>query len=398
MRIELDEWASAGDLGLAPGAIQQLARSSAFTVGPDPDSPGRWMLAAKQHVGIARVDGLELRVRPKVPPDRLIELLAASLDRIAWDHRDVAWAVSDDLIATIAGAFLATAERALNRGILQGYVTEEADLYAVRGRIDLSRQMARNPGLPLPVAVTYDEYTTDILENQLLAGAGRLLLRLPGLTNSLQLRLRRLEYQLLEVTPMRPSPTPPPVQWTRLNLRYRPAAVLARIILRWGALDFEGEGSTDAPAFMVDMNQVFEDVVGHGVREALDSKLTVDLQRGDSLDAQRQIPIRPDIVIRKGSRAIAVADVKYKRVARRGISSEDVFQALAYATRYGLRECTLVYPEQPPVERLEVGEVTISLAAVELDQPSAQRNASIRALAERLEQASALRSGSPAAQ
>ncbi|MBT1002220.1 McrC family protein [Paenarthrobacter sp. DKR-5] len=398
MRIELAEWESAGDLDLSPAVIQQLARSSAFRIGPDPAHPNRWTLSAKQHVGITCIDDLEVRVRPKVRPDRLIELLVTSLDRIAWDHRDVAWAASDELIATIAGAFLATAERALNGGILQGYLTEEADLYAVRGRINLSRQIARNPGLPLPIAVTYDEYTTDILENQLLAGAGRLLLRLPGLTSSLQLQLRRLEYRLLEVTPIRPSPTPPSVQWTRLNLRYRPAVTLARIILKWGALDFEDEGSTNAAAFIVDMNQVFEDVVGHGIRGALGSTLTVDLQVGDYLDAHRQVPIRPDIVIRDGSRVIAVADVKYKQVAQKGVSSDDVFQAVAYATRHGLPECTLVYPERPPIGRLEVGNVTISLAAIELNQAHAQRTASIRALADRLKRASLLRSGSSSAQ
>ncbi|WP_448006155.1 McrC family protein [Agromyces bauzanensis] len=381
MRIDLEEWETAGGLDLSSGVIQQLARSTAFTVGPDPGLPGRWIVAAKQHVGIARIDELELRVRPKVRPDRLVELLVTSLDRIAWDHDDVDWTASDDLVTTIAGAFLATAERALNSGILQGYVTEEANLYAVRGRIDLSRQMSRNPGLPLPIAVTYDEYTIDILENQLLAGAGRLLLRLLGLPNSLQLRLRRLEYHLLEVTPIRPSPIPPTVRWTRLNLRYRPSVTLARIILTWGALDFEGEGSTDAPAFMVDMNQVFEDVVGQGIREALGPELTVDLQVGDYLDAGRRIPIRPDIVVRDGLRVIAVADVKYKRASREGVSSDDVFQALAYATRYGLRECTLIYPERPTIERLEVGEVTIRLEAVELDRGKSDREAAIELLA-----------------
>lgn len=386
MRVDLAEWESVGDLDLSPGVIQQLARSSAFTIAPDPANLGRWIVTAKQHVGIILIDELKLRVRPKVRPDRLIELLVNSLDRIAWDHRDVDWATADELVATIAEAFLTTAERALNSGVLQGYVTEEANLYAVRGRIDLSRQMSRNPGLPLPIAVTYDEYTTDVLENQLLAGAGRLLLRLPGMPSSLQVRLRRLEYQLLDVTPTRPSPTPPTVRWTRLNLRYRPSVTLARIILMRGALDFEGEGSTGAPAFMVDMNQVFEDVVGQGIRAALAPALTVDLQDGDCLDMQRRIPIRPDIVVRDRARTIAVADVKYKRVSTGGVSSDDVFQALAYAIRFGLRECTLIYPERPPIERLEVGDVTVRLESVEIDQSRAAREAALSVLAHSLAQ------------
>jgi 5-methylcytosine-specific restriction enzyme subunit McrC len=205
MRIDLAEWETAADLDLSPGVVQQLTRTPAFNIRPDPDNSGRWTISATQHVGLARIGELELRVRPKIPPDRLVELLLSSLDRIAWDHRHVDWEASDDFVSTITAAFLSTAERALNAGILQGYVTQETDLFAVRGRIDLSRQLSRNPGLPLPIAVSYDEYTTDIAENQLLAGAGRLLLKVPGLPSSLQLRLRRLEYQLLEVTPTRPS-------------------------------------------------------------------------------------------------------------------------------------------------------------------------------------------------
>lgn len=383
MRIELAEWETAAGLELSPGAVQQLARSKRFEVRPDPGNSGRWMLSTTQHVGLARIGELELRVRPKIRPDRLVELLLSSLDRIAWDQREVDWEKSDDLVSTVAAAFLSTAEHALSAGILQGYVTEETDLFAVRGRIDLSRQLSRSSGLPLPIAVSYDEYTANILENQLLAGAGRLLLRAPGLPSPLQLRLRRLEYQLLEVTPTRPSPTPPAVRWSRLNLRYRHAVSLAQLILRQSALDFEGNGSTSAPAFLVDMNKVFEDVVGRGIREVLPPCLTVDLQRSDYLDSDRRIKISPDILIRNGPDVIAVADAKYKRVGKTA-STDDVYQALAYATRYGLTECTLIYPERPALDRVEVRGITIRFAAVNIDLPRSERTQSIAALADRL--------------
>jgi 5-methylcytosine-specific restriction enzyme subunit McrC len=139
---------------------------------------------------------------------------------------------------------------------------------------------------------------------------------------------------------------------------------------------------------MVDMNQVFEDVVGHGLREVLPPDLAVDLQRGDYLDSDRQIVIRPDIVIRNGTDVIAVADAKYKRVGKKGVSTNDVFQALGYATRYGLTECTLIYPERPPVDRVEVRDITIRLAAVEIDRPRSERTTSIAALADRLRRSS----------
>ncbi|MGH1549203.1 McrC family protein [Leifsonia poae] len=385
MRIDLAEWETAHGVELSPEALQLIARTRMFSVRPDVARPGRWSITASQFVGTTRFDDLSVRVRPKIRPHRLIELLVSSIDQIAWDQRDVEWATSEDLVPTIAGAFLAAAERALHAGILQGYFTEEADLYAVRGRIDLSRQLARNPGLPLPIAVSYDEYSTNVIENQLLAGAGRLLLRLPGVPAALLARLRRLEYQLIDVVPTRPSPSPPAVHWTRLNLRYRPAVALARIILRSGSLMFEEDGSTAASGFMVDMNRVFEDVVGHGLRQAFkDSDLTVDLQRWDDLDTSGHVQIRPDITIRRGPRVVAVADAKYKRVSAQGPSPDNVYQALAYAARYHVSECTLIYPERPPYDRVEVNDISVELASLELDQPRRERTAALQELAGRL--------------
>ena len=88
----------------------------------------------------------------------------------------------------------------------------------------------------------------------MLAGAGRLLLRLSSLPASLSSRLRRLEYQLVDVAPTPASTNPPQVNWTRLNQRYRTAATLARLILRGSALAFEDAGNTHGDSFLVDMD------------------------------------------------------------------------------------------------------------------------------------------------
>src|SRR5690606_36322150 len=121
---------------------------------------------------------------------------------------------------------------------------------------DSGRLSGRPRELPLPVAVTFDDYTTDVLENQLIAGAGRVLLRLRTLPTALTRRLRRLEFQLIDVAPMRPSSSPPEVRWTRLNERYRSAVALARLILQSTAFDFEGEGSSRGSTLLVNMDRV----------------------------------------------------------------------------------------------------------------------------------------------
>jgi 5-methylcytosine-specific restriction enzyme subunit McrC len=389
MIIEVAEWGSIGTLELTAAQVSALAQSDAFRIQPDPSSPSRWQISATQRVGVAHLADLQIKVTPKVPTHRLLELLCTSIDRIQWDERNTQWGEQTDLLATIAESFVSQTEQLVRHGLLQGYVTVEEGMFGVRGRVDIGRQIKRNPGLALPVEVTYDDYTTDIVENQLLAGAGRLLLRLSSLPSSISSRLRRFEYELVDITPTPPSPNPPQVTWTRLNQRYGTAVTLARLILRGSALAFEDTGSTRGDSFLVDMNQVFEDVVGQGVRAALQTRgFTTHLQREDRLDLDRQITIRPDVRVDLGSAPVAVADIKYKRPSASGVANDDVYQALAYATRYGLSECTLIFAEKPPVDRVRVGDVTVHFEWIDLNQPPAKRVESLVRLAAKLSRSS----------
>jgi 5-methylcytosine-specific restriction endonuclease McrBC regulatory subunit McrC len=139
-------------------------------------------------------------------------------------------------------------------------------------------------------------------------------------------------------------------------------------------------------AFLVDMNKVFEDVVGNGIRAALGREgMTVDLQSEHRLDDDAIITIRPDIYVRKstGSLPIAVADVKYKNPSE-GLAIGDVYQSLAYATRFKLPECTLIYASRVDHASLQVGQTTVRLAHIDLSDAPEVRRARIDALADAL--------------
>lgn len=385
MRLELQEWETRGALDLPAATVQAIAAAKPFTIAPDSARRGTWAISASQFVGTAHFGDTEVRVSPKVEIHRLLELLGSTLGLVNWDTTDTEWASSDDLLTAVAGSFAFHSNRTLARGVLQGYRTTEDNLTAVRGRIDLSRQLTQSPGLPLPLAVTFDEYTVDTLENQLLAGAARVLLRHSSVPARLRAQLRRLEMLLVEVTPTRPSLSPPTVMWTRLNSRYRLAVSLARLIVQSSALEFEGSGNTVGIGFLVDMNRVFEEIVGAGMRATVGrGPIDVQTQASDYLDVSRHIPIRPDILVRRAGDVIAVADVKYKRPAVNGVSTNDVYQALAYATRHRLPAATIIYPEPPPHEQVHVGDVTIHFDWIDLSESAAARQSAIAAMTHRL--------------
>lgn len=384
----VEEWRPFRSLELTDNQVRTLALSKAFEIAPDPSTAGRWIVNATQYVGAANLDGLELRVTPKVGVYRLFELLCTSIRRIEWSDEDAVWAESNDLVATIAGAFTRHAERVMQQGLVQGYHQLEESMLGVRGRVAIGRQLARRPGLPLPIEVTYDDYTVDVIENQLLAGAGRVLLRMPNLPPLLRTRLRRLEYRLIDVTPARPTPHTPDLAWTRLNERYRSATALARLILQNSTLEERGDRNISGTAFLVDMNKVFEDIVGIGLRDALTgSGSTVELQRPIKLGAESSFGATPDIVIRQGQQVVAVADVKYIN-SQKGISTSELYQAVTYATHFRLDSCTLIYPQPQRVRHVRIGDVTVFIDHLDLALPAAQRREVLKGMAQRLRSAS----------
>jgi len=383
MTIDLNEWEEKGNLELNADAVRLLTNAKQFEIAPDRHVSGRWRVSATRYVGVAAIGGHRLRVTPKMPVHRLFELLTHTMHLVDWRQEAADWEASEDLVSVIAASFLDYAERALAGGILQGYVTVDEDLYSVRGRIDFGRLSGKPRELPLPVAVTYDDYTTDVLENQLLAGAGRILLSLGLLTPALIRRLRRLEFQLVDITPTRPSASPAEVRWTRLNERYRSAVSLARLILQNTAFDFEGEGSSRGSTLLVNMDRVFEDVVGRDIDRALvPMGFSVDLQHRAHLDHEKHIKIRPDVVVFNGTKVVAVADLKNKRTGT--ISPDDVYQAVGYATRFSLTEVALIYPEAPPYKDVIVGGVRVHLLAVDISLPPAERQHAVLQVAEAL--------------
>ena len=137
-----------------------------------------------------------------------------------------------DLLPALAHAFERHTERALRQGLLQGYRATEEMSSVVRGRIHEADQIRRHLGRALPVELTYDEFTTDIPESQLLRAASERLLRLPGIPGPVRARLLHHRARLADTTPLVRGHELPRWQPTRLNTRYQHSLQLAELILR----------------------------------------------------------------------------------------------------------------------------------------------------------------------
>jgi 5-methylcytosine-specific restriction enzyme subunit McrC len=324
---------------------------------------GRWRLVAEARVGVAAGRDWEVRVRPRLAVPRLFFLLSYALDPHGWKDLQAEFAAAPDLVEAIASGFALHALRAVERGLLRGYVGVEERSRVPRGRIRFSDQIARSASLPLPIEVSYDDYTADVVENRILKSAAAVLLRMPRVPALARRRLLGLRALLDEVSFLaRPREVEMPAM-TRLNEGYRPALRLAELILRASSLDAE-HGTLASSAFVFDMNRVFEDFLSTALREALQPHGgEVRLQLSGSLDRERRLAIRPDVVWFAEGRPRAVIDAKHKALRLEGVPNPDAYQMLAYCTALRLCQGYLVYAKDGGEA---AGDITVEHAACEI--------------------------------
>ena len=378
-RITLDELDRQGvpaEMGSAIAAA--LARTGLVEVRPE--TSGWWRLLPTGYVGAVRAGDLQVQVTPKekVGLDRVLFLLGYARDP-RFRPEDVTGIDEPDLWPALAESLVRLAERALNGGVLQGYRTVEESLRTIRGRIRIGDQIARRPGLMLPIEVTYDDFTTDIPENQILRTALRRLLAVPRLPAPASVKLAHLDGRLTGIQLLRPGAPPPAWQPTRLNERYQPALRLAELILRNMSAK-AGPGGVVVAAFVIPMWQVFENFVATALSEALRTfpgRTQTDPQYGSRLDEplpgrQAAIKIALDVVHLVHEVPRLIFDAKYKAADPLGrYPNADHYQMLAYCTALSVPVAWLVYaqgtgsPKTRPIKntRISIVEYPLDLRA-----------------------------------
>ena len=348
---------------------------------------GWYEVAAGRKIGAATVGGRQIVVRPKITDlNRLVFLLGYAQRSEIWRDDRVQLTPADELLPALAEAFSRLAARAVEAGLLMGYRTVTDTLPVLRGRMLAGEQVTRLYGMPVPLAVEYDDFTVDIAENRLLLLATLRMLRVPGISEPARRRLQRLRRTLVDVTTPRTRPA-----WTpsRLNNRYHAALQLAAIVL--AAESFEQHvGTLTVTGFMFDMWRIYEDFVTVALSEALPpSGGSCSAQYPMTMDEADEVRMRPDLVwLGPDSTAWAVIDAKYKAERPDGFPDADLYQLLAYCTVLGLGDGHMVYAKgNEPVRSHQVRRagVTIHCHALDLSSPPEALMAEVGRLADRID-------------
>lgn len=348
-------------------------------------------IGAQQVVGVIAAPGCSLEILPKVDSTsdesnetiraRLVSMLNVALGLKLGDGQALAMArqrktLLEILIRLFADRLLAEARRGLPRG----YIPQEEDLAALRGRLDVVRQFTHHAVRPDRLACRFDALLPDTPLLQIMK-ACVLLLRRHARAVETQRRLDELRYLMADVSDVPTSALP----WTlvridRTNLRWDGLYELAKLFLKreWQRTYHDskaGQGIT----LLFAMNDLFEAYISALLRKALrGSNLTVHSQGGlrhclqeASAGGKPRFQTKPDVLIKRGREVQMVIDTKWKLIGlnpedkKRGVSQSDVYQMMAYARLYGCQEVMLLYPHHAG---LGAGAVDIGYDIMEGDE------------------------------
>lgn len=353
-----------------------------------PLTHNQWSIESVRKVGVVRIGDTQIEILPKMPVKRLFFLMGYSPNDDFWQSHDVDLDQDRDLLASIVEPFLRQARRAIMRGAVQGYSERHESSNVVRGKVDIATQLASRGGLALPVNVLYDEYSTEVAENRLVVSAIQKLLFVPLISARQRSQLRELLVRLDGVTPYPAGSSLPTIIFNRLNAHYKPVVDLALLVLRHSSIENRA-GTTLVSGFLFDMWRIFESFISAETKHVLENRSgVVETQlTGWSLDEAQQINLRPDLVWMNGGQVVAAIDAKYKSLAPSNAPNADIYQMLAYCTRFGLTDGHLIYARgvnRPQSHRIVGSEVNIHCHSIELNQEPEELLSSVEEIGSRI--------------
>lgn len=338
-------------------------------------------------VGTVRFSSFEVQIQPKLAGGSLGVLTmlgyGSGLDALSILPPPRDYDAKADGLADLWCLVLSReAERILIGGPEFDYVWQESAEPALRGRLMLVEQVARHFGEVNTLECRFEDYLSDILDNQLLLSglrAGRAVAKYGDLSQ----RMARLGAALSEYSnplAIDLESAEQQLQYNRRNEHYRSAHALSLLLLRNLYLrDLYSSGRAPAIAFLLDMNPLFERFATQLVKEAMtDQPIHVFPQRRTSSLIVNEATggtysrVIPDMLLdSKDRHGRLPVDAKYKLYDQRSIDPSDIYQVFLYAYAFQPRSATIpaamiLYPSEKTSAsgvRLRVQNISASQSA-----------------------------------
>lgn len=317
------------------------------------------------YVGSLRTGPLTVHITPKLTGASFSALLAYAVGlpvSLLPEHKVVLTtsAFQDLIVSRLASE----ASRLVARGIYRSYVPRQASLSSPHGRILFSR-FAREPLTTAKLPCRFEERHENVLPNRVLL-TGLVLARRLAVDSEVQARISRLVATLTD----RVQPVPLSEETfralvregNRLTTAYEPAVALIRLLIAGAGIGLDaGAERTELPGFLFDMNRLFQDVVERFLREWLEDSTVMpqhrlqDMFRYDPAynpRRQRSPTPRPDYVLRREDRVVAMIDAKYRDLWEQSLPPRILYQLSVYAlSQMDCQTAVILYATTTPAAR-----------------------------------------------
>ena len=296
------------------------------------------------YVGSIRTGPLAVRIAPKLKGSPFSALLgyAVGLPVSLLPEHEVALTAPafQDLIAA---SLASETSRLLAGGIYRTYLTRQRSLHSPRGRI-LFSHLARGPLTTASLPCRFDERHENVLPNRVLLAGLDLAARL-AVNPDIRVRTQRLKSTMADrvesVALNQDTFRALYAGSSRLTSAYEPAFGLIRLLVAGSGIALGGGADrTTLPGFLLDMNRLFQDVLERFLREWLEVTTVLPQFRlkdvfryepGFNPRRQRTPTPRPDFVLSRGGRVVAIADAKYRDLWDQSLPSSMLYQLSVYA-------------------------------------------------------------------
>lgn len=323
-------------------------------------------LKSNKYVGVIHYEGKKINLLPKIFYDSQKEYSTREINQI---QNHILWWLSycskikfpnyqaslgsakSDFFEVLIYLFSKYTRELLNSSIYQQYEEINRELPFIKGRLNINAYLNENlsKGRWHKLNCTYDAFVFDNEFNRIIKYVTTLLFNVTSSQENKK-NLREILFILDEVTDERATAE----QCARISFNpmlgeFETVRDYCHLFLT-NCVSFDYKNDLKLFAFLLPMEYVFEDFIYGFISKEL-KEITAKAQRSDTyLVEGDKFMLKPDLWLKTARKSI-IADTKYKIVysdekdPKQGISQNDLYQMVAYAIRFDVKEIILFFPD-----------------------------------------------------
>lgn len=252
----------------------------------------------------------------------------------------------------------------IKKGIKSNYHSTEQNRFYLKGKLLFSQNIKYNLAHQERFYTRADEYSPDIPQNRLIKNTLELFSKIP-LSAKTQNLLRECRFIFDDI------PLSKNIDKDFSSSHINRSLKDYQVILSWCKVFLKKQsfrpycGNTVAMAFLFDMNRLFEAYITHHLKlHSKESKeWNIKAQDGSKylLDGN-QCKLIPDIIATKNDNKddeeTIILDTKWKKISKQSdVSTSDIHQMWAYASKYKSKKVILIYPKIDECDKEEEEEI-----------------------------------------